>query len=119
MIDKGLIAKCGMNCGLCMAYKRKKNPCFGCNSDIVTRKSCQNCFFKKCINQTNYCSSCDKFPCYRLKKLDLRYRQNYQYSMIENLMIIKEKGIDYLLKEHQNKYANQDGSALICIHHKK
>jgi hypothetical protein len=27
----GLIAACGMNCGLCIGYLREKKPCSGCS----------------------------------------------------------------------------------------
>ena len=38
-------APCGMNCGICMAYLRKKNKCNGCKAPNTwnpkTRNSCR------------------------------------------------------------------------------
>jgi len=30
-INSSLIAPCGMNCGICLAYLREKKKCPGCN----------------------------------------------------------------------------------------
>ena len=77
-----LIAPCGMNCRLCMAFQRKKNKCIGCNSDDCTKPAyCLHCIIKNCVTIQNsssgLCYECDKFPCRRLKQLDKRYRTKY------------------------------------------
>lgn len=55
-----LIAPCGMNCGICMAYLRKKNHCCGCRASdegkaiSVLRCKIRNCEFFKTTN-AQYC----------------------------------------------------------------
>ncbi len=93
-----LIAPCGMNCGICMAYLREKNKCPGCRgTDInkpITRIKCK---IKTCEvfqeAKSKFCFQCESFPCDNLKRLDKRYRTKYNMSMIENLENIKNSGI--------------------------
>ena len=44
-MKKNLIAPCGMNCGICMAFLRPTNKCPGCRSDDtdkpITRIGCK------------------------------------------------------------------------------
>ncbi len=44
-MDVSLIAPCGMNCGICLAYLRTKNVCPGCrvNDFRHSRKSEMPC----------------------------------------------------------------------------
>lgn len=98
----GLIAPCGMNCALCLAFQRKKkrSPGFW-EEDPNKSHSCQVCIIRNCPtilnNSSHFCYECENMPCKRLKQLDKRYRTKYGMSMIENLNEIKEKGIDVFL----------------------
>jgi hypothetical protein len=49
--------------------------------------------------------------------MDKRYQERYGMSEIENLKMIKEKGMDYFLREQENKWVNSDG--VLCVHDKK
>lgn len=118
-----LIAPCGMNCRLCMAYQRKKNHCPGCrdDSDIEHKnKGCINCIIKNCpviqSNETGFCFECDKIPCRRLKQLDKRYRTKYHMSMIENLEFIKQNGMDEFLKNQRAKWTCTECGTIVCVH---
>jgi hypothetical protein len=100
--DKSLIAPCGMNCGTCIGYLRVKNRCPGCRVYSADKAvSIQRCIIPKCDNlektSSKFCYDCEKYPCKRLKQLDKRYRTKYNTSFIENLTMIKEKGIDNFL----------------------
>lgn len=91
----GLIAPCGMNCGICLAYLRTKNRCEGCWGENEHKpKHCVKCVIKNCEllakTDSKFCYDCEKYPCTRLKQLDKRYRTNYSMSMIENLDSIKK-----------------------------
>lgn len=115
-ITKDNIAPCGMNCGVCKAYLREKNPCHGCNDAEqnmpVTRVNCKMRTCRK--RHDRFCFSCSDFPCDRLKHLDLRYRTKYKMSEIENLKFIKEKGINAFVKSQQKKYQTSKGT--YCVH---
>ncbi len=65
----GLIAACGMNCGLCIGYLREKNPCGGCfkKDDLNKPNSCRSCVIVNCESLTKtesgFCYECNNFPC--------------------------------------------------------
>jgi len=121
MDNTKLIAPCGMNCALCMAYQREKNHCPGCNGpDEGKLKSCINCKIKNCENleKLKYCYKCEEFPCTRIKNLDKRYRTKYGMSMIENLNAIKTKGIENFLEEQTTRWSCSKCSSLLCVHRK-
>lgn len=105
-----LIAPCGMNCGLCIAYLRKKNPCSGCYkiNDVNKPEACRSCKIVNCEllieTESGFCYDCKKYPCLRLKNLDKRYRTKYGMSMIENLLYIKNQGLDEFLKNEEDKW---------------
>ena len=97
-ISTKLIAPCGMNCRLCIAYTRDRKPCAGCRGDDSLKTKVRIlCRIKNCEKMVNskikYCFGCDSFPCSRLKNLDNRYRTKYGMSMIENLENISKFGI--------------------------
>jgi len=117
-----LVAPCGMNCRLCLAYQREKNHCNGCKmyDALKISVSCQRCIIKNCpiikINESGFCYECDKYPCHRLKQLDKRYRLKYHMSMIENLETIKQNGLTYFLDQEEIKWACPKCGSIICVH---
>jgi len=105
-MKSSLIAPCGMNCGICMAYLREKKKCPGCRGSNENKSfSCTNCKIKNCdeLNKNNlkFCFKCKKFPCERIKHLDKRYRTKYNMSMIENLKNIKKFGLREFVKNEK------------------
>jgi len=119
MID--LIAPCGMNCSICMAYLRKKNKCPGCRKfnkkEPITIAKCKikNCTtFKK--SKLKFCFECEEFPCKNLKHLDKRYRTKYNMSMIENLGNIKKFGIKEFFKNEKIRWACSKCGGTINVH---
>jgi hypothetical protein len=118
-----LIAPCGMNCNLCMAYLRDKNRCPGCRaSDKDKAISCRRCIIKNCEilrqNKLRFCSpKCKNYPCARLKSLDKRYRTKYAMSMIENLEFIDKKGIRKFLKNEEKRWVKDN--RVFCVHKKE
>ncbi len=120
-ITSKLIAPCGMNCGICMAYLRVKNHCPGCNeSDTNKAVSCIRCIIKNCetIKKTKFCFKCEKYPCTRLKNLDKRYRTKYEMSMIENLENIKNQGVRRFVKNERVRWACPKCGGTINVHRK-
>jgi hypothetical protein len=120
-IHSTLIAPCGMNCRLCLAYTRDNNACPGCwGDDSIKSKTRVRCRIRNCENiikgRAKYCFSCQSFPCSRLQHLDKRYRANYGMSMIANLESIKSAGIRHFIADEKERWACTKCGELICVH---
>ncbi len=66
--------------------------------------------------RVRFCFECENFPCKRLKSLDKRYRTKYHMSMIENLVFIKEHGIEKFLEKQKETWRCPTCGGLICCH---
>ena len=120
-IKSSLIAPCGMNCGICMAYLREKKKCPGCRESNENKSfSVVNCRIKNCDelkkNNVKFCFTCKKFPCARIKHIDKRYRTKYNMSMIENLENIKKFGIRKFVNNEKIRWACSKCGGTICVH---
>jgi hypothetical protein len=120
-MNPALIAPCGMNCGICLAYLREKNRCDGCRiKPAVNFKSIDRCIIRNCIylkeTTSGFCYDCVKFPCQRLKQLDKRYRTKYGMSMINNLESIKNMGLERFTESEVERWACSNCGATICVH---
>jgi hypothetical protein len=120
-ISTELIAPCGMNCGVCMAYLRKKDKCPCCRAPDTNKKiTCFRCKIKTCgffqEGKAKFCFECANFPCDRLKHLDKRYRTKYNMSMIENLKNIKLLGIKKFTKNENIRWTCPKCFGTICVH---
>jgi len=125
-IDIKLIAPCGMNCALCVAYQfgqkdlnklgYHRTYCPGCiprgNNCTFTDGLCE----KLAKGTLRFCYECEQFPCARLKRLDYRYRRKYNMSMIANNTMMKEKGLEAFLKSERDKWACPDCGDIMCTH---
>ena len=123
-MDEELIAPCGMNCSLCIAYQFKekdinkqgfhKKYCPGC---IPRRENCKH-MRDRCEllakGSIRFCFECENFPCKRLKALDKRYSTKYHMSMIENLDYIKEFGMEKFLTKEGAKWIIEKLRLKIC-----
>ena len=122
-IPPELMAPCGMNCGVCMAFLRQKNRCVGCNSEGTQKVNhCLVCRIKTCTARPEgaiFCYTCDKYPCRRLKQLDKRYRTNYGMSMIENLEKISDMGLESFMEVENTRWVCPECGSPICVHDKK
>ena len=121
-----LIAPCGMNCSLCIAYQAKL---YDLNKQGFRRKNCPGCLPRgeNCTHMRNHCDlvgkghvrfcfECGDFPCKRLKNLDKRYRTKYHLSMIENLNCIKEQGMETYLAKEKTRWRCPECGENICCH---
>ena len=120
-ISTKLIAPCGMNCRLCIAYTRDKKPCPGCRGDDSLKTKVRiTCRIKNCEKIVNskvkYCFSCDSFPCSRLNHLDKRYRAKYGMSMIENLENIRKFGIRHFIRSEKERWSCPGCGEILCVH---
>ncbi len=116
-----LVAPCGMNCGICMAFLREKNHCCGCRaSDTGKSVSCLRCKIKNCRlirnGRAKYCFACADYPCQNIKHLDKRYRTRYNMSMIENLERIKQNGIRRFVKHEEVRWRCDACGGTVCVH---
>jgi len=109
VIEESKIAPCGLNCALCRISFRENKICDGCNgSDLNKPQYCIVCQIRNCElregTKPQFCYTCEKFPCARLKRLDKRYRTKYRVSIIENLVNIRDKGIQEFIREEKMKW---------------
>jgi catechol 2,3-dioxygenase-like lactoylglutathione lyase family enzyme len=116
-----LIAPCGMNCALCLAFLRDKNKCCGCWGDNKGKPyHCTICAIKNCDElksaKSNFCFDCPKYPCKRLKQLDKRYREKYKMSMVANLDYIKADGIEKFVKTEIERWTCTSCGHVVCVH---
>jgi hypothetical protein len=115
------IAPCGMNCMTCMAFLRKKRSCPGCRKESNYKaKGPMSCLIKNCDeltgNALSYCYGCRRFPCARMKKLDERYRKNYGFGMIENLLNIKKDGMKRFIRNEKKRWICSECGGVISVH---
>jgi hypothetical protein len=116
-----LIAPCGMNCRLCLAYQRQKKHCPGCRGDDASKSvSCRQCLIKNCSivqsSHSGFCYECERYPCLRLRQLDKRYRTKYRMSMLENLKTIKDEGLDIFLQREEERWRCPNCGAVLSVH---
>ena len=125
-MEEKLIAPCGMNCALCIAYRFMTKDL---NKQGFCRKYCPGCIPRgeNCTHMGNqcelvgkgivrFCYECEDFPCKRLKSLDKRYRTKYHMSMIENLRSIQENGMEVFLQKEELIWHCLDCEGVICCH---
>ena len=119
---QGMIAPCGMNCGICIGHLREKNPCGGCfkKDDKNKPKHCRSCNIVNCMflekTGSGFCFDCEKYPCTRLERLDKRYRTNYGMSMIDNLEFIKESGLEKFILNEEKRWTCTVCGAGLSVH---
>ena len=125
-MEEELIAPCGINCKLCIAYQFKDKDI---NKRGFHRRYCpgwiprgSNCLHMgdSCDLLKNgivrFCYECEKFPCKRLKALDKRYRSKYQVSAIDNLNYIRDKGLEEFLSSQDAIWKCKKCNDFICCH---
>jgi hypothetical protein len=120
-----MIAPCGMNCALCMAYQREKNRCRSClGPDDQKPNQCVRCVVVTCEIRRDlglkYCSGkCGKYPCRRLKQLDKRYSTKYHMSMLDNLEYISRHGIRKFVRKEKERWSCLECGGVMNIHRHK
>ncbi len=118
-MEKENIAPCGINCELCSGFQRRKKRCSGCNSLKEKPAYCTTCKIKHCAEKattTEFCISCRKYPCSRLKNLDKRYRTKYGVDIYDNMKTIQEKGMAGFLQSEEEKWKCGKCGEILCMH---
>lgn len=117
-----MVAACGMNCSYCYAHLKKKKACAGCRkSDEGKPEHCRKCKIKDCANERDlyYCADCGDYPCLSIKRLDKSYRTRYNESLINNMKVIKEKGMTHYLAFEKERLRCSTCNGILSLHHKK
>lgn len=118
-ITRNMLAPCGLICTTCYAYLREKNRCHGCRgSNEGKPKHCLSCVIATCDKRKKserYCDNCDSFPCPRLKRLDKRYREKWQTSLIKNLEEIS-KGVNNFIEKSRKEFTCVSCGGVLCVH---
>jgi hypothetical protein len=119
--DPIMIAPCGINCGTCKAYLRERNSCCGCLVESGPKVNhCIICKIKNCeqhkMTGSKYCYDCEDFPCQLIRHIDKRYRTRYNTNLIQNLLSIKEIGIDKYLAEESEKWTCPTCGSVLSVH---
>jgi hypothetical protein len=125
-MEEILVAPCGMNCALCISYQAMTHDL---NKRGLRRKYCPGCVPRGqgCLHmgdrcdtlkdgRLRFCYECSSYPCARLKALDKRYRLKYHMSMLENLALIREHGVEALLQQEEVKWRCPTCGDTICCH---
>jgi len=119
--EKQILAPCGINCSLCRAYQRKRNKCDGCYEVAGNRAThCESCKIKHCEDhhgkETELCIECEKFPCKKMKQIDLRYIRGYKVSLIQNQERLKKLGAEAYLEEEKKLWTCPNCGGTLCMH---
>ncbi len=115
------VASCGIDCLYCRAHMRDKQPCPGCRVEDASKpKTRLICKIKTCekrlAGKFEYCFECSEFPCQRLIHLDTRYRTKYGVSPVDNLLRIRDTGIDPFMESERQKWTCPECGSQMCIH---
>jgi hypothetical protein len=125
-MEEQLIAPCGMNCAICAAYLARQHGVKGKGIKMATCEGCRpknkKCAFlkKSCellmSNKVQYCYECSSFPCRRLEAIDMRYQTNFRMSMVQNLIDIRQDGVERFLTEQEIKWRCPRCGGMLCCH---
>ena len=124
MFKANMIAPCGLDCNLCNESLKRENPCPGCNgSNEYKPEFCSirckiiNCEFRGSL-QGDYCDKCPQYPCEHLHEREYRYMNQYPLSEspMNNLKMIREKGMDYFLEKQKEYWTCPECGGIISVH---
>lgn len=119
--SENMVAPCGMNCTYCYVHHKKKKPCMGCREDGDHKPaSCRKCKIKTCAKEkgVTLCDECAEFPCVLVKRLDKSYQKRYDESLVRNLKIIREQGMDVYLSQEKQRLQCPECDGMLNVHDK-
>ena len=119
-----MIAPCGLDCNICKRALLKNDPCPGCNGpDINKPEYCSKiCGIMLCQKRKDngyvYCDECPDFPCEDVMEKENRYASKYPYkeSPIDNLRMIREKGMERFLEYQKEKWTCPHCGNIFSVH---
>ncbi len=106
MFKADMVAPCGLDCNICAQALNEANPCPGCNgpNDGKPEFCAEHCGIILCSkrkeNGYKYCDECPDYPSGDVMEKENRYTTQYPHreSPLENLRMIREKGMDAFLE---------------------
>lgn len=111
-----MIAPCGINCHLCRAFYRKRNPCYGCRVETTSF----HCKIKECgqykTGDLYFCDTCSDYPCKIILHLDKRYRTQWGTSPMENMAYIRQHGMEKFLESEEKKWRCPQCGSQLSMH---
>jgi len=117
-----MIAPCGINCTYCYAHHKKEKQCQGCRqTDNGKPEHCKKCKIRICSDERRilFCCDCTEYPCVLIKRLDKSYQTRYNESILNNMMILNARGIDYYLSVEKERLKCPECNGILNIHDKK
>ena len=125
-LDPDLVAPCGMDCGICSGHLALVHDVRGKGVRMTYCRGCRprdkQCAFLKrgCEllreGRVGFCFECPDYPCTRLEQLDERYRKNFKMSMIENLELIRDRGVEGFLEKERERWGCPRCGGTVCCH---
>jgi len=120
-----LAGPCGFYCGTCRHYLarakgllKEKNLKHGCRGCRIQDKTCawvkRDCARLR-KKQITFCFECDEFPCANLLELDGRHVRDDGISLIDNLLRIKEVGVERWLEEQEDACRCSECGGRVCV----
>lgn len=118
VLDKVLLAPCGMNCLVCWRHCSSKRPCSGCRSFRgAGRGLCRKCARRDCCEGRGlrWCFECNDFPCRLLHNLERTYLQRYGVSLVQNGCKAREVGVTAFMEKERCRWACSCGG-IVSLH---
>ncbi len=124
MFTADMIAPCGLDCSICARALAKEDPCPGCRGPNENKPDfCANrCGIILCRKRREngyvYCDECPDFPCGDVMEKEDRYTSRYplKESPLENLRMIREKGMEAFLEQERRRWTCGSCGGAVCVH---
>ena len=126
MFKAAMIAPCGLDCNICSQALIETDPCPGCNGPDENKPEfcARYCGIILCSrrreNGYQYCDECPEYPCADVMEKENRYTTQYPHreSPLENLRIIREKGMDAFLEYERQHWTCPGCGRPFSVHHR-
>lgn len=124
MFRAEMIAPCGLDCNICSQALIEHNPCPGCNGPDKNKPEfcAKRCGIILCqkrrANGYQYCDECQDYPCDDVMEKENRYTSKYSHreSPLENLRMIREKGMDAFLNYQEAHWICPNCGSPFSVH---
>ena len=126
MFKAEMVASCGLDCNICSLALAEDNPCPGCNGpddhkpDFCARHCGIILCRKRRENGYTYCDECPDYPCEDVMEKENRYTTKYIHreSPLENLRMIREKGMDAFLEHERQQWTCPHCGKAYSVHNR-